>query len=211
MKGSIRQLNWRYATKKFDSNRVLNEKQVQLLKEAFNLTATSYGLQPVKMVVLQNKEIQQKLVQHSYAQEQVTQASHVLILCIEKEINASYIATYFERVKRIRGTSEDILAPFKNSLTASFMEKAQKEINGWAMNQAYLIMGNLLTICALEEIDACPMEGFEPAAYDELLGLNEKGLSSVLVLPVGYRAPDDPFSSFKKVRKTLNESIIEIN
>ena len=91
------------------------------------------------------------------------------------------------------------------------VDKAKKEISAWAVNQAYLIMGNLLTVCALEEIDACPMEGFEPAAYDKLLGLTGYGISAVLVLPVGYRALDDPFAGFKKVRKKLNESIVEIN
>ncbi|NHF59802.1 NAD(P)H-dependent oxidoreductase [Flavobacteriaceae bacterium TP-CH-4] len=211
MKDSITSLEWRYAVKKFDSGRMLDDEQVEKLKQAFNLTATSYGLQPIKMMVLQNKEVQRALVAHSYGQEQVAQASHVLILCIENQIDARYISDYFEQVRKVRGTSEEILNPFKEDLVNSFSKKDVDEIKRWSTNQAYLAMGNLLTICALEKIDSCPMEGFVPEAYDALLGLHEKGLTSVLVLPIGYRAEDDMFADFKKVRKNLEESVIDIN
>ena len=211
MGDSIKKLEWRYAVKKFDSDRYLSKEQVEKLKKAFNLTATSYGLQPIKMVVLRNKELQAALVPHSYHQPQVGQASDVLVFGIEKNINSAYITQYFERVKQIRGTSEKILTPFKEFLVKSFSGKEEEEINQWATNQAYLAMGNLLTICALEEIDACPMEGFVPSAYDELLQLDAMGLASVLVMPVGFRAKDDVFSELKKVRKDLDETVIHIN
>ena len=110
MKNIIEKLEWRYAVKKFDPDRYLSEEQLNILIKAFNLTATSYGLQPIRMVVLQNKEMQASLVKHSYNQPQVAQASHVLVLCIEKNIDTSY----FEKVKQIRGTSEKILNPLKN-------------------------------------------------------------------------------------------------
>lgn len=210
MKNIIEKLEWRYAVKKFDPDRYLSEEQLNILIKAFNLTATSYGLQPIRMVVLQNKEMQASLVKHSYNQPQVAQASHVLVLCIEKNIDKDFIASYFEKVKQIRGTSEKILNPFKESLIDSFSEKQENEIKEWATNQVYLAMGNLLTICALEQIDACPMEGFVPKAYDELLELDKEGLSSVLVLPVGFRAKDDFFSELKKVRRDLNKTIIHI-
>jgi nitroreductase len=113
-------------------------------------------------------------------------------------------------VKKIRGTSDEVLNPFKDSLVRNFSKKETKEVKRWATNQAYLALGNLLSYCALEKIDSCPMEGFVPEAYDKLLKLNEKGLNSVLVLPVGYRDKSDMFAEMKKVRKPLNQSIIEI-
>ncbi len=210
MGDSIERLEWRYAVKKFDNDAYLSEAQLEKLIKAFNLTATSYGLQPIRLVVVKNKEMQAALVPHSYKQNQVAQASHVLVICIETNIDQEYITKYFERVKKVRGTSDQILSPFKDALVDSFSEKETEEIRQWATNQAYLAMGNLLTVCAMEHIDACPMEGFKPAAYDEQLGLGSMGLSSVLVLPVGKRAKDDFFSEMKKVRRDLSETIIHI-
>jgi len=207
----IENLEWRYAVKKFDVQKVLPVEKVQRLKKAFNLTATSYGLQPIKLVVLSNKGLQQQLVPYSFDQMQVAQASHLLILCIETNIDSDYITGYFNRIKQVRGTNDEILDPFKDALVKEFSKKDTKEIRDWATNQAYLAMGNLLTICAAEKIDACPMEGFIPSEYDELLGLRAKDLTSVLALPVGYRAEDDLFSSFKKVRRNMDDSVIEIS
>ena len=211
MSNTIENLEWRYAVKRFDEDKILPAEKIDILKKAFNLTATSYGLQPIKLVVLNDKKLQQELVDHSYNQPQVAQASHVLIMCIEKEIDGRYINSYFERIKQVRGTSDEILDPFKNALVDDFSKKESAEIMAWAKNQAYLAMGNLLTICAMERIDACPMEGFVPSEYDRLLDLEAKGLNSVLVLPVGYRAEDDMFSGFKKVRRKMNDSIIDIS
>ncbi|MCX2719747.1 NAD(P)H-dependent oxidoreductase [Lentiprolixibacter aurantiacus] len=211
MSDIIDRLEWRYAVKKFDPSRKLKTEQLDKLKRAFNLTATSYGLQPIRMLVLQDQDLQNRLLSHSYNQQQVAQASHLLVFCVETNVDGDYVKSYFERVKEIRGTSDQILNPFREYLVREFSNKDQKEIQEWATRQAYLAMGNLLTICALEEIDACPMEGFEPEAYNELLGLKEKGLSAVLVMPVGYRAQDDMFADFKKVRRKMSKSIIEIN
>lgn len=207
----IDHLEWRYAVKRFDPDKLLTENKIRKLKYAFNLTATSYGLQPIKMVVVHNKKLQQQLVKHSWDQPQVAQASHVLIFCIETRIDTVYIAQYFDRIKQIRGTSEDILNPYREAMIQDFSSMDRQQIQDWATKQAYLAMGNLLTICAIEKIDSCPMEGFVPEAYDNLLGLKEQGLKTVLVMPVGYRAEDDMFSEFKKVRRDMHESIIEIN
>lgn len=210
MTNSIENLEWRYAVKKFDSSKMLSEEKVNRLKQAFNLTATSYGLQPITLLVIQNKTIQQRLVQHSFSQQQIAQASHVLVICTQKDIDSAYIHRYFEKIKMIRGTSDEILDPFKEALVTDFSSRDVLEIKHWSINQAYLAMGNLLTVCAMEKIDSCPMEGFVSQEYDRVLELEEKGLASVLVLPVGYRAEDDMFADFKKVRKNLEESVIEI-
>ena len=211
MSDIIERMQWRYAVKKFDPKRVLTSDKIDVLKEAFNLTATSYGLQPIKLVVLSDKKLQADLVEHSFNQPQVAQASHILILCIENHVDDRYINSYFERIKQVRGTEDEILEPFRQSLVDDFSAKETGEILAWAKNQAYLALGNLLTICAMEKIDSCPMEGFVPAEYDRILDLGSKGLSSVLVLPVGYRAEDDMFSGFKKVRRNISDSVIDLS
>lgn len=210
MNTTLDSLYWRYAVKKFDPSKTLPEEKVSQLTKAFNLTATSYGLQPIRMVVIKNKDLQQSLVPHSYGQSQVADASHVLVLCVETTIDTTYIEGYFDKVREVRGTAEKILQPFREALVDSFSKKTPDEILTWATHQAYLALGNLLTVCALEKIDSCPMEGFVPAAYDRVLGLAEKGLTAVLVLPVGYRAMDDEFSGFAKVRRELKDSVIRI-
>ena len=120
------------------------------------------------------------------------------------------INDYFDREKSIRGTSEKIIAPFRKFLTESFAQKSLEEKQQSAIYQAYIVLGNLMTICALEKIDNCPMEGFVPEKIDEILELNKRRLKSVLLLPIGYRADDDLMSKLKKVRKPLEETVIII-
>lgn len=204
-------LNWRYAVKKFDENKFLSDQQLETLKEAFNLTATSYGLQPITMVIVKNKDVQQKLVEHSWNQKQVVQASHVLVLCVPKHHSEEDVARYFDLVKKIRNTPDEILNPFKEFLMNNFKQKTQEELYHWNKNQAYIALGNLMTVCAVEHIDSCPMEGFDPEKYDEVLDLSSKNLRSVVVLPVGFRAEDDFMKDLKKVRKDLNETILHID
>ena len=204
-------LHWRYAVKKFDPKKELPAEKLERLKEAFNLTATSYGLQPIRLVVLRHPELQRQLIAHSYGQPQVADASHVLVLCIENKVDHAYINAYFDRVQEVRGTSEEILEPYRRQLEKEFRRKSEEQIRTWATHQAYLALGNLLTVCAFEKIDSCPMEGFDPEAYGRLLGLEQQGLSAVLVLPVGYRSGDDPFSGFPKVRRKLDQSVVIIS
>ena len=207
----LAQLQWRYATKKFDENKKLSTEKLNILKKAFNLTATSYGLQPVKLVVVSNPKTIQELVPISYNQPQIGNASHILVLCTETEVDTAFIKNYFDLVEKTRNTPRTVLSSFEEFLIDDFSKKTQEEKDAWATKQAYLIMGNLLTVCAAEKIDACPIEGFVPKQYDEFFKLNEKGLQSVLVLAVGYRAEDDMFSEMKKVRRGIEEMVIEID
>jgi nitroreductase len=208
-KDIIESLEWRYATKKFDPKKKLSQEKLDILKRSFDLTATSYGLQPLKMMIVSEQETIEQLVPMSYNQPQIGNASHVLVICIESEVDTQYIKDYFNKVEQLRGTSREVLEPFEEFLVKDFSDKDREEIQLWATKQAYLAMGNLLTVCAVEGIDSCPIEGFEPKKYDEFLKLNEMGLRSVLVLPVGYRAEDDMFSGFKKVRRGVDKVIIE--
>lgn len=207
---SIDVLNWRYATKKFDSSEYLSEEKINILKEAFNLTPTSYGLQPLRLLVVKDKNLQEKLKAASYNQQQVHSASHVLVICIETNLNEQFIKNNFDLVKKIRNTPDEVLTPYQNFLIDDFSKRTTEQVEQWATNQAYLVLGNLLTICAYEEIDACPMEGFVADKYAEILNLNEKNLKPVLVLPVGKRANDDMFAEFKKVRRPLEEMVIDV-
>lgn len=207
----IEKLKWRYATKKFDASKRLSQSKLNVLTESFNLTATSYGLQPLKMLVIGNTALKEQLVPITMKQQQVKNASHVLVLCTETEMNSDYIKQYFNLVAETRNTSRDVLSSFEGFLIDEFSEKSKTNLDTWMAKQAYLALGNLLTVCALEDIDSCPIEGFEPTKYDELLGLKEKGLKSVLVLAVGYRSEDDFFSGLEKVRRGVDEVIIEMN
>lgn len=207
----IESLEWRYAAKKFDDKKTLSKEQIQTLKTAFNLTATSYGLQPVKMVVLKNKNIQQQLVAHSWNQQQVAQASHVLVICTQDNINEEDIEKYFDLVKYTRNTPDEIINPFKDYLKTDISNKSENQLALWMKNQAYIALGNLLTVAAIEKIDSCPMEGFNPEKYDEILELKKFNLKSALVLPVGFRAEDDYMKDLKKVRKNITDVVIEIN
>ena len=208
---SIEKLTWRYATKKFDSTKKLSNSQIETLKNAFNLTATSYGLQPLKMLVISNKEIKENLQEFAFNQSQVSDCSHLLVICIKSDIDSTYVDSRFDLEKEIRGTSEETISDFRNFLKADIDKKSTSEIELFAKNQAYIALGKLMTVCAFEEIDSCPMEGFIPQKFDDLLNLKEHALKSVLLLPVGFRATDDYMSALKKVRSSLDESIITID
>lgn len=207
---TINALKWRYAVKKFDSEKIVSSEKIEILKKAFNLTATSYGLQPLRLVLVQNKEVQEKLMKASYNQKQVGSASHVLVICTEKNVDKSFIENHFKMVQDVRKTPDEILHPFRESLIGDFEQKPVDEVKIWAAHQAYLVLGTLLTVCAVEEIDSCPMEGFEPDKYEQILELDKHQLEAVLALPIGYRSQEDFFASLKKVRRPLTDTVIEI-
>lgn len=204
----IESLKWRYACKKFDKTKILSTKQVDVLKNAFNLTATSFGLQPIKLLVVKNKKIRKSLVPYSFGQEQVANASHLMVICIQDYFTLEDIDNYFDIEKEIRGTSEEILKPYREQLKNIFENKSTIEKQESAIKQAYIALGNLMTVCAIEQIDSCPMEGFNAQKFDEILDLRQLNLKSVLLLPVGFRAKDDFMSTLKKVRKPINETVL---
>ena len=207
----ISSLEWRYATKKFDPSKKLTKQQVETLKKAFNLTATSFGLQPIKLVIIENKELQEKFIEHSYYQRQVADCSHLLVLCIEKNTSEKEVNNYFDLEIKTRGTSKEVVSTFRNQLVDMYKNMSIEDRQLSAKYQTYIALGNLMTVCAVEKIDNCPMEGFVPSKVDELLNLADKNLQSVLMLPVGYRAEDDVMNGLKKVRKPIQETVIEIS
>jgi nitroreductase/dihydropteridine reductase len=206
----IERLEWRYATKKFDSTKKLPESKLNILKQAFNLTATSFGLQTISLLVVTNPETRQALFEPAYKQKQVVDASHLLVICIKETIETKDVNDYFDNIRDTRNTPETILAPYRKNLIETMERMTTKEQQEWSMNQAYIALGNLMTVCAIEGIDSCPMEGFVPSIYDDILNLKVLGLKSALLLPVGYRAEDDMFSGFLKVRKNIEDTVIEL-
>ena len=206
----IKRLEWRYATKKFDVNRILEDEKINIIKHAFNLTATSFGLQTIRLLIISDKDSRQALVEHSYGQKQVLDASHLLVICVQENITDVDVEALFDNIQLIRNTSEIILNPYKKELKEMMKKMTVQERQEWSVKQAYIALGNLMTVCAIKKIDACPMEGFSSENYDDIFKLKGKRLKSVLVMPIGYRAEDDMFADFKKVRKTVAESIIEL-
>ncbi|MBO3099334.1 NAD(P)H-dependent oxidoreductase [Gelidibacter pelagius] len=206
----IESLKWRYATKKFDPNKVLTTDKLHTLKQAFNLTATSFGLQTISLLIVKDEVLRNQLLEAAYNQRQIVDASHLLVLCVRKTIKDDDVDDLFDNVSQLRNTPETILEPYRNNLKSIMENMTLEEQQEWSIRQVYIAIGNLMTVCAVERIDSCPMEGFDRARFDEILKLDEKHLTSTLLLPVGYRAEDDMFSGFKKVRKELKHSIIEM-
>jgi len=196
----LRQLNWRYATKKFDTSRQISVEDWRALEEVLVLTPSSFGLQPWKFVVVTDPATRQQLLAHSWRQAQVVEASHLVVMAIKKDLGEPEIDRYLSRIAEVRGVSIESLAGFRRMLVGSLVPPKGFEINEWATRQAYIALGNFMTAAAMLGIDTCPMEGIDPSKYDEVLGLAELGYATVVACPAGYRAQDDKYATIPKVR-----------
>lgn len=204
----VSKLKWRYATKKFDSNKKLSSEQLQELLEAGNLTATSVGLQPIRLLVVENPALRAQILPHAWGQNQVVDASHLLVLAtVLPETLPAHVDEYIARAAQTRGVTVESLDGFKNMITGIISSRSPAEQRVWAEKQAYIALGQIMTAAAALEIDTCPMEGFVPSKVDEILDLQAKGLASVLMLPVGFRAEDDKYASTPKVRLGLDQFV----
>lgn len=202
MKDIIDQLKWRYAVKKFDSSKKLTEEQLNKLKSALNLTASSLGLQPYKIMIISDEETKKKLFPHAYNQAQVITASHIFLFCAIQTIDDQFADNYIQYAAKVHGVEVEILADYANMVKGFVSGYDEQQKLNWASKQAYIALGNLLTTCALEEIDSCPMEGFIVPEFSKVLGLEAKGLLPLVMCPVGYRSEEDQAQHRKKVRKT---------
>jgi nitroreductase len=194
-------LNWRYATKKFDSTKTIPDEVWNALEQSLVLAPSSFGLQPWKFIVVRNPEVRQKLVEHSWKQTQVVEASHMVVFAIKKNIEAADVDRYVERMAEVRQVPAESLAGFGN-VVKGFIDKPPYPLNmdEWAARQVYIALGQYMTAAAMLGIDTCPMEGINPAKYDEVLGLTEQGYATVVACPAGYRAEDDKYATMPKVR-----------
>lgn len=201
----VNTLNWRYATKKFNNTKEVPEEQITNLLKGMNLAPSSLGLQPYEFIVVNDPHLQEKLREHSYDQSQVTDASHVIVIAAKKKVTKEYIHQYMARTAELRDVSIESLDGFKDMITGFVDGKTDDEIFDWTQKQCYIVLGVLMSLCADMHIDSCPMEGFNPEKYNEILELNEKNLHATLVIPVGYRAEDDEYADMIKTRHHLDE------
>jgi nitroreductase len=205
----LQQLTWRYATKKFDPAKKVSAVDWAVLEQALILTASSYGLQPWKFIVVTDPALKAKLRPASWNQSQVEDCSHLVVFTAKQEVSEADVDRFIARVAEVRGASVDSLAGYKGFMVGDLVNGARAAIiKEWAARQAYIAMGNLLTSAAVLGIDTCPFEGIEPAKYDEILGLAGTGYATVAACPVGYRAADDKYASAPKVRFQAKDVIV---
>lgn len=205
MNKTIDKLNWRYATKKFDSSKKIEKEKLNTLLEATRLSASSYGLQPYHVLIVENEEVRQKLKPVSWGQSQITDASHLIVFTNKTAFKEDLVDDYLKNVGATRGVAEKDLKGYSDFMKSKLMELSDTEKEVWTSNQVYLALGNVMTIAAELEIDTCPMEGFETEKYNEILGLNGKSLNAVVVLAIGYRSREDETQHYPKVRKSTKE------
>lgn len=197
----LQQLNWRYAVKAFDPERKIPEDIWSALEQSLVLAPSSFGLQPWKFFVVDNPDLRQQLLPHSWGQKQVVDASHLVVLAIKVGINNDDVDRYIARMSEVQGTPLENLAGFSNVIKG-FLAKPPFpfEVDDWATRQVYIALGQFMTAAAMLNVDTCPMEGFMPDKYDEVLGLPEQGYHAVVACPVGYRSADDKAAARPKVR-----------
>lgn len=201
----IESLKWRYATKKFDVNKKVSAADLALLKEAVSLTASSYGLQPYKVLDVQNPELREKLKPVSFGQPQITDASNLFVFCANDDLTAIHIDEFLKLTAETQKIDVALLNDFGNFMKGMFASRTVADKHDWAARQAYIGLGNLLTTASSMRIDVCPMEGFDPSKYNEILGLTGTGYSAVVIATIGYRSPDDDAQHKAKVRKPLEK------
>jgi len=206
----IAPLNWRYATKKFDSTKKLSSAQLDELLKATQLAPSSIGLQAYKIIVVEDKAIREKLREAANGQSQITDASQLIIFASETRLDEAYIANYIDHVSEKRVIARENLAGFEQMIKGNVNRLSDEQRIAWSNKQVYIALGVLLTAAAEMGIDACPMEGFNAAQFDELLGLKEKELTTVVLAAVGFRSEDDSYSKLAKVRKPEEELFIHI-
>jgi nitroreductase/dihydropteridine reductase len=209
-KGLIEKLNWRYATKKMNGQKIPQEKLNRIL-EAIRLSASSFGLQPFSVLVIEDPEVRKQLLPAAYGQPQLTDASQILLFCAWDVITPERIDTYINLIASERGIPVESLKGLNDSIKGVVASRTPDALFHWAAKQTYIALGTGLIAAAEEEIDATPMEGFNPDAFDEILKLKDKGLRSVSMLALGYRDADkDPLAAAKKVRRSSKDFFIHI-
>jgi nitroreductase len=204
-------LRWRYATKKFEAGKSIDAETWQALEESLTLAPSSFGLQPWKFLVLTNQAIKESLVPASWGQNQVADASHVVIFLVKNPVTAEDVDAHLARTAEVQGVPVENLAGFGN-VVKGFLAKPPYplDMKEWATRQVYIALGTFMTAAATLGIDTCPMEGIDPAAYDKILGLENSGYQTAVVCPAGFRHPEDKYASMPKVRFQKSKTITHI-
>ena len=206
----LENLNWRYATKKFDASKKISDADLNTLKEAVRLAASSYGLQPYKVVIVENPELREQLKAAAYGQTQITDASQIFIFANDLNAGPESVAAYIKNISETRGLPTEALGGFADMMNGVISNLSQEAKNIWTAKQTYIALGTLLAAAAELKIDATPMEGFNAAAFNEILGFDKLGLNASVIATVGYRHDEDDSQHYKKVRKSHEELFITI-
>lgn len=207
----IDKLNWRYATKKFDPAKQVSAEKLERILEAIRLAPTSSGLQPFEVFVVTNPEIRAKIQAAGWNQSQISESSHLLVFAAWDDITADRVNMMFDLTNEQRGFINEGWEAYRKQLLGIVAARGQQGNFDSAARQAYIALGVAMVAAAFEGVDATPMEGFDPAAVDQILSLNERKLRSVVMLPIGYRQPEgDWLVNLKKVRRSRPNLITEI-
>jgi len=205
----IEALNWRYAVRQFSPERI-DEKKVRELLTATRLSATSYGLQPYRLIVVNDLDVRRELLKHSMGQDKVLHCSHLVVFAAQTDIGDEMVDQYIRSVAQARHISVNDLQRLADHIKAVFASMNESQKREWAHQQVYIALGTLLTAAAVMKIDSCPMAGFESQGFDRVLGLGEQGLESVVICPLGVRHPEDKSTELAKVRYDHSEMVINI-
>jgi nitroreductase/dihydropteridine reductase len=206
----LQSLEWRYATKKFDATKKISAEEVDTLLNTTQLAPSSYGLQPFKILVVEDAVIREQLKEAAYGQAQLTDSSQVIVFAAETVINDDYVKRNIDLTAEVRQMDRAKLEPFESVILGAIGHRTEDERVAWAHKQAYIALGVLISAASELKIDTCPMEGLDPVKFDEILGLKEKGLTTSVIVTIGYRSEDDHYSHLAKVRKPANELFIKI-
>ena len=204
----LKALEWRYATKQFDTEKTVSEKEFDEILKVLNLSPSSFGLQPWKFIVVSDKTLRKRLREAAWNQPQVTDASHLIVLCARTDLNEACIKEYIGSVAKTRNVSRENLKGYEDMILGFRKALTEEQTLAWSKNQVYIALGFLLEACALKRIDACPMEGFDPKKVDEILGLKEQNLTSAVLCAIGYRSRKDSYAGEKKVRFEIKRVIV---
>lgn len=210
MSNFIQDANWRYATKKFDATKKVSAEDLTTLKEAIRLSSSSYGLQPYKVLIIENPELRAQLQPVSWGQTQIVDASHLIVFANVTNIGETEIDAYFKNLTETRNIPMEALQGYADFMKSKITSLSEEARNIWTSKQTYLALGNLLNAAAELKIDVTPMEGFEPEQYNEILGLKKLGLNASLVAPIGYRHEEDATQHYVKVRKSNEELFLNL-
>jgi nitroreductase len=202
--------NWRYATKKFDTTKKVSDSDLNLLKEAIRMSASSYGLQLYKVLIIENPEVRAKLQSAAYGQSQIVDASHIIVFANQTKFDNSDIDAYINNATQTRNLPEGALSGYSDYMKGALSNLPEELRPNWTAKQTYLALGNLLNAAAELKIDVTPMEGFIPAQFNEILGLDKLNLNAAVIAAVGYRSAEDDTQHYKKVRKSNEKLFINL-
>jgi nitroreductase len=205
----LSKLNIRYATKVFDPTKKVSEADMEKLLEAIRLSASSYGLQPYKVIVVEDPKIRADLRQVAWDQPQITDASALLVFAVQYETNAESIDEFVDLISQTRNIPKDALSGYRDMMKGSLQGMSQEQVETWVSKQAYIALGFGLVAAAVLGLDACPMEGFSATDFDKILDINKLRLKSKVIMAVGYRSAEDKYQHLAKVRQSKEDLFIK--